>query len=54
MQVAGLLRSGLLKRFESSAHAFGETCDKMAANHDAFLEVLDEGFVARSDALATG
>jgi hypothetical protein len=51
-QVVGLLRSGLLKRFESSAHAFAETCDKMASNHDAFLEVLGRGFVGRSDALS--
>jgi hypothetical protein len=52
IQLAGLLRSGLLKRFESSAHAFALTCERMAAGHDAFLSLLDEGLVATGDALA--
>ena len=43
--VVGLLRSGLLKRFESSAHAFKKTAQRMAAMHDAFLEALDAGYV---------
>ena len=42
---AGLLRSGLLKRFESSARAFGKTTDKMAREHDHFLKALSEGHV---------
>jgi hypothetical protein len=46
VQVAGLLRSGLLKRFESSSYAFGRTCQKMAMSHDDFLDLLDNGFVA--------
>ena len=46
IQLAGLLRSGLLKRFESSAHAFANTCSRMAASHDAFLALLDQGKVA--------
>jgi hypothetical protein len=46
VQLAGLLRSGLLKRFESSAHAFARTCRTMAGSHDAFLNLLDEGSVA--------
>jgi hypothetical protein len=50
-QVAGLLRSGLLKRFESSAHAFANTCETMATSHDAFLAVLDQGWVATGEAL---
>ncbi len=41
----GLLRSGLLKRFESSAFAFYKTVDKMAKEHDVFLEALDAGYV---------
>ena len=45
-QLSGLLRSGLLKRFESSAYAFARTCLKMAASHDSFLTLLDEGKVA--------
>ena len=51
VQLAGLLRSGLLKRFESSAYAFACTCRTMAASHDAFLELLDRGQVATGAAL---
>lgn len=43
IQLAGLLRSGLLKRFESSPHAFAKTCERMVRNHDAFLSLLKEG-----------
>ena len=43
--VVGLLRSGLLKRFESSAHAFKKTADRMADMHDQFLEALEAGYV---------
>ena len=50
-QVAGLLRSGLLKRFESSVHAFANTCETMARSHDAFLTLLDRGWVATGKAL---
>lgn len=50
-QLAGLLRSGLLKRFESSPHAFARTCEKMADSHDSFLELLDAGKVATGTAL---
>lgn len=52
IQLAGLLRSGLLKRFESSAHAFAITCRKMAASHDAFIGLLDQGKVATGAALS--
>jgi superfamily II DNA or RNA helicase len=52
IQVAGLLRSGLLKRFESSSHAFAKTCRKMAASHDDFLALLDAGSVATGKTLA--
>lgn len=50
-QVAGLLRSGLLKRFESSVHAFAKTCETMAVSHDDFLRLLDRGWVATGEAL---
>lgn len=50
-QLSGLLRSGLLKRFESSAYAFARTCRRMADSHDAFLELLSEGHVATGAAL---
>jgi superfamily II DNA or RNA helicase len=52
VQVAGLLRSGLLKRFESSSYAFARTCRKMAVSHDDFLELLEKGLVATGKTLA--
>ena len=52
VQLAGLLRSGMLKRFESSPYAFAQTCERMAAGHDAFLELLDNGKVAAGEVLA--
>jgi hypothetical protein len=50
-QNAGLLRSTLLKRFESSAHAFCCTVRKLIASHDRFLSALDQGLVLTGDAL---
>jgi hypothetical protein len=49
--LVGLLRSCLLKRFESSAHAFARTAEKMAQSHDAFLAALDRGFIATPEAI---
>lgn len=49
--VVGLLRSGLLKRFESSAHAFGKTIGKMAEQHRLFLKALDAGKVINTEFL---
>lgn len=45
LQNAGLLRSLLLKRFESSPCAFANTCSTMANSHDAFLALLEQGKV---------
>ncbi len=45
----GLLRSGLLKRFESSAFAFSTTLEKMAREHRTFLSALDKGHVIRTE-----
>jgi superfamily II DNA or RNA helicase len=50
-QNAGLLRSILLKRFESSAYAFRCTMTKLIASHDRFLAALDYGQVLTGDAL---
>ena len=47
--MVGLLRSGLLKRFESSAFAFYRTVDKMARQHDIFLEALEAGYVVTTE-----
>ena len=43
--MVGLLRSGLLKRFESSAFAFRKTVTKMVRDHNTFLEALGAGYV---------
>jgi len=50
-QNAGLLRSALLKRFESSAYAFRRTVEKMIGSHDRFLDALASGLVLTGDAL---
>jgi len=47
--LVGLVRSGLLKRFESSVHAFSETLRRLMATHDVFLEGLDRGVVLTAD-----
>ena len=47
--MVGLLRSGLLKRFESSAYAFRRTVEKMAREHDAFLKALAADYVVTTD-----
>jgi hypothetical protein len=52
VQVAGLLRSGLLKRFESSSAAFISTCRKMANTLDGLLSLIQaEGLVASGESL---
>ena len=43
--IAGLLLSGLLKRFESSISAFKQTCHNMIATHLLFIQGLDSGKV---------
>jgi len=49
--LVGLLRSGLLKRFESSVHAFAETASHMADTHDAFLVALEHGYIPSPEAI---
>lgn len=51
LALVGLLRSGLLKRFESSIYAFARTTGKMAAAHDAFIEALDQGYILSPEAI---
>lgn len=48
---AGMLRSALLKRFESSAYAFRRTVEKMITSHNHFLDALASGYVLTGDAL---
>ncbi len=49
LAIVGLIRSGLLKRFESSVHAFARTTGKMVREHDLFLRGLDQGLVIRKE-----
>jgi hypothetical protein len=49
--LVGLLRSGLLKRLESSAFAFAKTLEKMVVDHGHFLDALKRGIVPSSEAL---
>lgn len=48
---AGLLRSALLKRLESSTVALRVTLERMMNSHDAFLSALEGGFVMAGEAL---
>lgn len=48
---AGLLRSGLLKRLESSPQALHASLGKMIASHEAFLDALGKGLVLKGEAL---
>ena len=48
LALVGLVRSGLLKRFESSVYAFARTAGKMADGHDLFLRALDRGYILRT------
>lgn len=49
--LVGLLRSALLKRFESSVYAFAQTADMMAKKNQSFLQALDMGFVISPEAI---
>ncbi|MGY1832608.1 helicase-related protein [Geodermatophilus sp. SYSU D01180] len=52
VQVAGLLRSGLLKRFESSGYAFATTCRKMAETLEGLIDLIrNKGLVASGEHL---
>lgn len=50
--LAGLLRSQLLKRFESSVAAFRETLRTLVESHDRFVALLDQGVVAAGEGSA--
>ena len=51
LSLVGLLRTGLLKRFESSSHAFANTLDRMVTQNRAALQLIDEGYFPDSDAI---
>lgn len=48
---AGLLRSAMLKRLESSPHALRATLGTLVRAHQAFLDGLDKGYVLIGEAL---
>ena len=50
--LVGLIRSGLLKRFESSAFAFANTLAKMIRAHENFLRALAGGVIPAPEALS--
>ena len=53
VQLAGLLRSMLLKRFESSPQAFAKTCRTMAKSHEGLVSMIrDEGKIATGKLLS--
>lgn len=47
----GLIRSGLLKRLESSAYAFHLTISRMATEHEIFIKQLEKGRVLTTQTL---
>jgi hypothetical protein len=49
--LVGLIRSGLLKRFESSAYAFSRTTQRMADSCDIFLNGLNEGVILTAEGI---
>lgn len=49
--LVGLLRSGLLKRLESSAYSFRLTLQRMISDHQRFLEAMELGFVPSTSAI---
>lgn len=50
--LVGLIRSGLLKRFESSARAFVRTVTKMVVAHDDFVRAVEAGVIPSTDTLS--
>lgn len=51
LSLAGLLRTGLLKRFESSSRAFATTLERMAHQNEAALGLLDQGLYPEPNAI---
>ena len=50
INLRGLIRILLFKRFESSVYAFKQTVNRLLAVHKRFLEALNQGIVAAGDA----
>lgn len=52
LALAGIIRSGLLKRFESSIYAFRCTLHHLIDAHYAFIKTLEKGYVATAELLS--
>jgi hypothetical protein len=51
LSLVGLLRTGLLKRFESSSRAFANTLNRMVKQNEVALKLLEEGYAPDTDAI---
>ncbi len=51
LSLVGLLRTGLLKRFESSSRAFATTLNRMIRQYEAAVGLMDEGHFPATDAI---
>ncbi len=49
INLRGLMRISLFKRFESSVYAFRQSIQRLLASHRAFQRALDEGIVAAGE-----
>lgn len=49
INLRGLIRTSLFKRFESSVYAFRVSLRRMLVTHEAFLAALERGFVPAGD-----
>jgi hypothetical protein len=51
LSLVGLLRTGLLKRFESSSYAFANTLERMIGQYKSALDILGRGYVPETNAI---
>ncbi len=51
LSLVGLLRTGMLKRFESSSYAFANTLRRMIDQNQAALDLMDEGYFPATGAI---
>lgn len=53
INLRGLIRTSLFKRFESSIHAFRESLRRMIRTHDMFLRAIESGFIPAGEEAET-
>ncbi len=51
LSLVGLLRTGMLKRFESSSRAFAKTLERMIGQYEAAQGLLEDGLIPTPDAI---